>query len=55
MRPTRPTHLDFAFLNLDRDEAALDAFERVLKVDPQSASAKINVEIVKQRIKDKSI
>ena len=42
-------------LSLDRDEAALDAFERVLKVDPQSPSAKINVEIVKQRIKDKSI
>jgi tetratricopeptide (TPR) repeat protein len=42
-------------IGLDRDEAALDAFERVLKVDPQSQSAKINIEIVKQRIKDKSI
>jgi tetratricopeptide (TPR) repeat protein len=42
-------------VELDRDEAALDAFERVLKVVPQSESAKINIEIVKQRIKDKSI
>ena len=42
-------------LELDRDEAALDAFERVLKVTPQSRSAKYNIEIVKQRIKDKSI
>jgi len=42
-------------IGLDRDEAALDAFERVLKVDPQSESAKQNIEYVKQRIKDKSI
>lgn len=42
-------------LELDRDEAALDAFERVLRVDPQSQSAKQNVEFVKQRIKDKEI
>jgi tetratricopeptide (TPR) repeat protein len=42
-------------IKLDRDEAALDAFERVLKVSPQSESAKANVEFVKQRIKDKSI
>jgi tetratricopeptide (TPR) repeat protein len=42
-------------IGLDRDEAALDAFERVLKVDPQSESAKQNIEFVKQRIKDKSI
>ena len=42
-------------IELERDEAALDAFERVLKVTPQSQSAKINIEIVKQRIKDKSI
>ncbi len=42
-------------IELDRDEAALDAFERVLKVTPQSQSAKFNIEIVKQRIKDKSI
>jgi tetratricopeptide (TPR) repeat protein len=42
-------------IELDRDEAALDAFERVLKVTPQSESAKHNIEIVKQRIKDKSI
>lgn len=42
-------------LKLDRDEAALDAFERVLKVSPQSATAKANVELVKQRIIDKSI
>lgn len=42
-------------IKLDRDEAALDAFERVLKVSPQSQSAKANIEFVKQRIKDKSI
>lgn len=42
-------------LQLDRDEAALDAFERVLRVSPQSATAKANIEFVKQRIKDKSI
>jgi tetratricopeptide (TPR) repeat protein len=42
-------------IGLDRDEAALDAFERVLRVTPQSQSAKHNIEIVKQRIKDKSI
>ncbi|HEX6119256.1 MAG TPA: tetratricopeptide repeat protein [Dongiaceae bacterium] len=42
-------------IGLDRDEAALDAFQRVLKVDPQSQSAKQNIEFVKQRIKDKSI
>ncbi len=40
---------------LERDEAALDAFERVLKVTPQSPSARLNLEFVKQRIKDKSI
>lgn len=42
-------------LQLDRDEAALDAFERVLKVSPQSESARHNIEIVKQRLKDKAI
>src|ERR1041384_256348 len=42
-------------IELDRDEAALDAFERVLKVDPQSQTARQNIEFVKQRIKDKSI
>jgi tetratricopeptide (TPR) repeat protein len=42
-------------IELDRDEAALDAFERVLKVTPQSQSARHNIDIVKQRIKDKSI
>lgn len=42
-------------IELDRDEAALDAFERVLRVAPQSQSARYNIEIVKQRIKDKSI
>jgi tetratricopeptide (TPR) repeat protein len=42
-------------IELDRDEAALDAFERALKVSPQSQSAKRNIEFVKQRIKDKSI
>src|SRR5262245_47755215 len=31
-------------VSLERDEAALDAFERVLRVDPQSRSAKENIE-----------
>jgi tetratricopeptide (TPR) repeat protein len=42
-------------IGLEREEAALDAFERVLKVTPQSQSARQNIEFVKQRIKDKSI
>ena len=42
-------------IGLEREEAALDAFERVLRVAPQSESAKQNIEAVKQRIKDKSI
>ncbi|MET1028501.1 MAG: tetratricopeptide repeat protein [Dongiaceae bacterium] len=42
-------------LELDRDEAALDAFQRVLKIDPMNPAARINVETVKQRIKEKSI
>ena len=42
-------------IELEREEAALDAFERVLKVTPQSQSARQNIEFVKQRIKDKSI
>lgn len=42
-------------LELDNDEAALDAFQRVLKIDPMNPAARINVEAVKQRIKDKSI
>jgi tetratricopeptide (TPR) repeat protein len=42
-------------MELDRDEAALDAFERVLRVTPQSPTAKANIAFVKQRIKDKSI
>ena len=42
-------------IELDRDEAALDAFERVLKIIPQSQSARQNLDFVKQRIKDKSI
>jgi len=42
-------------LELDRDEAALDAFQRVLKIDPMNPAARINVETIKQRIKEKSI
>lgn len=42
-------------LELDRDEAALDAFERVLRVYPLNHNAKANAEYVRQRIKEKSI
>ncbi|HVM85935.1 MAG TPA: tetratricopeptide repeat protein [Candidatus Binatia bacterium] len=42
-------------LQLDRDEAAADAFQRVLAIDPQSASAKMNLAIVNDILKRKSI
>ena len=42
-------------MQLDRDEAAADAFKRVLDIDPQSASAKMNLAIVNDLLKKKSI
>lgn len=47
--------LGLVYLELDQDEAALDAFQRVLKIDPMNPAARINIEAVKQRIKDNSI
>jgi tetratricopeptide (TPR) repeat protein len=42
-------------LRMEREEAAADAFERVLDIDPQSVSAKNNLAIVKDMLKRKSI
>jgi tetratricopeptide (TPR) repeat protein len=42
-------------MQLDRDEAAADAFKRVLDIDPQSASARMNLAIVNDLLKKKSI
>ncbi|HVY99010.1 MAG TPA: tetratricopeptide repeat protein [Dongiaceae bacterium] len=42
-------------MQLDRDEAAADAFQRVLDIDPQSASARMNLAIVNDLLKRKSI
>jgi tetratricopeptide (TPR) repeat protein len=42
-------------MQLDREEAAADAFQRVLDIDPQSASAQMNLAIVKDLLKRKSI
>jgi tetratricopeptide (TPR) repeat protein len=42
-------------LRMEREEAAADAFERVLNIDPHSVSAKNNLAIVKDILKRKSI
>ncbi len=42
-------------LRMERDEAAADAFERVLDIDPKSVSAKNNLAIVQDMLKRKSI
>ena len=42
-------------MQLEREEAAADAFQRVLDIDPQSASAKMNLAIVNDLLKRKSI
>jgi tetratricopeptide (TPR) repeat protein len=42
-------------LQLDRDEAAADAFRRVLDIDPQNVNAKKNLAIVNDFLKRKSI
>jgi tetratricopeptide (TPR) repeat protein len=42
-------------IQLERDEAAKDAFERVLDVYPLNASAKANLEFVQKKLDGKSI
>jgi tetratricopeptide (TPR) repeat protein len=42
-------------LKLDREEAAADAFQRVLAIDPQNGSAKNNLDIVRDILKKKQI
>jgi tetratricopeptide (TPR) repeat protein len=42
-------------LAMQRDRAALDAFQRVLKIDPMNAAARVNVELVKRRLGDEAI
>jgi len=42
-------------MELNREEAALDAFERVLTIYPMSLNAKANAEFVRQQLKDKGI
>jgi tetratricopeptide (TPR) repeat protein len=42
-------------MQMEREEAAADAFERVLNIDPQSKSAKANLATVKDILKRKSI
>ncbi len=42
-------------LQLEREEAALDAFERVLVIYPMSVPARANADLVRQIIKDKAI
>jgi tetratricopeptide (TPR) repeat protein len=42
-------------LRMEREEAAADAFERVLDIDPQSVSAKNNLAIVQDMLKRKQI
>jgi tetratricopeptide (TPR) repeat protein len=42
-------------MQMEREEAAADAFERVLNIDPMSASAKRNLAIVRDILKRKQI
>ncbi|MDY0884634.1 tetratricopeptide repeat protein [Dongia soli] len=42
-------------LQMQRDQAALDAFQRVLKIDPMNAAARTNAELVKHRLGDEAI
>jgi tetratricopeptide (TPR) repeat protein len=42
-------------MQMEREEAAADAFQRVLDIDPKSASAQMNLAIVKDLLKKKSI
>jgi len=42
-------------IKMEREEAAADAFERVLNIDPQNGSAKSNLDIVQEILKRKQI
>ena len=42
-------------MELERDEAALDAFERVLTIYPMSEPARANADFIRQHLKDKAI
>lgn len=42
-------------LGLDRDDAAKDAFQRVLKIDPMNPGAKANLKAIQDDIDNKSI
>jgi tetratricopeptide (TPR) repeat protein len=42
-------------MQLEKEESAADAFQRVLDIDPQSVSAKLNLAIVNDILKRKSI
>jgi tetratricopeptide (TPR) repeat protein len=42
-------------IRMEREEAAADAFERVLNIDPQSVSAKNNLAIIHDMLKRKQI
>ncbi|HEX9447093.1 MAG TPA: hypothetical protein VF920_03910 [Dongiaceae bacterium] len=42
-------------LGLDHEEAARDAFQRVLKIDPMNVPARANLKAVEEQIKNKSI
>jgi len=42
-------------MQMEREEAAADAFQRVLNIDPRNVSAKLNLAIVQDILKRKSI
>jgi tetratricopeptide (TPR) repeat protein len=42
-------------MTLERDEQAIDAFERALSIHPQMTGPRANIEALKERIKSKSI
>ena len=42
-------------MELEREEAALDAFERVLTIYPMSEPARANADFIRQHLKDKAI
>ena len=42
-------------MKMEREEAAADAFQRVLKIDPQNGSAKNNLDLVQEILKRKQI
>ena len=42
-------------MKLGRDDAAVDAFERVLEIDPLYPNAKLNLQLAKDALKRNSI